>query len=218
MFDLIILASGVGSRCGLDYPKQFYKINNKSMLSYVIDLFGDIIDIQNIIVTTIPDQLNLFNNEIKSYKNIKFIEGANTRQESVYNALKFVKGSKVIIHEAVRPMITKEYIEELLLLEEECIVPYAHITNTVYSKDVNAYINREDLYSIQLPQIYPTKQLKDAHNLARINNNIYTDDSSLYFNELQTDIHFVKGLCGNIKITSQSDLALLNKIRILGGI
>ena len=35
----IILASGTGSRLGLNIPKQFYKINNKTLLEFSIEAF-----------------------------------------------------------------------------------------------------------------------------------------------------------------------------------
>jgi 2-C-methyl-D-erythritol 4-phosphate cytidylyltransferase len=209
MFDLIILASGIGARCELDYPKQFYKIGNKTILSYVIDIFNPINQINNIIITTIPNQSHLFIDEINKYSNIKFVEGGNTRQESVFNALKNVSSDKVIIHEAVRPFITKEHIEYIMSVNADCVVPYININTTVYSKEQSSYVDRDSLYNIQLPQLFTSDKLKKAHELARQNNNNYTDDSSLYFNELKEDITFIKGLDENIKITTKSDLELL---------
>ena len=35
----IILASGTGSRIGLNIPKQFYKLKNKTILEYSIEIF-----------------------------------------------------------------------------------------------------------------------------------------------------------------------------------
>ena len=55
----LILASGTGSRTGLNIPKQFYKINNKTILEYSINAFESHNSINEIIVVSNPDFIDL---------------------------------------------------------------------------------------------------------------------------------------------------------------
>ena len=62
----IILASGTGSRSGLNIPKQFYKINNKTVLEYSITAFQEHNLIDEIIVVSNPDFIDLTKDIIKN--------------------------------------------------------------------------------------------------------------------------------------------------------
>ena len=48
----LLLASGSGSRCGLDYPKQFAKIADKTILEISVENFENHNLIDEIIIVT----------------------------------------------------------------------------------------------------------------------------------------------------------------------
>ena len=61
----IILASGTGSRSGLNIPKQFFKINNKTLLEYSIEAFNKNKNIDEIIVVSHSEHIDTVNEIIK---------------------------------------------------------------------------------------------------------------------------------------------------------
>ena len=92
---IIILASGNGKRFSKIKPKQYYSVNNKTILEITIDNFLGLDFIDHIIVT-VDDQHKLFyKGVIEKYKRVLFINGGQNRQHSSYKAIK--KAKKVII-------------------------------------------------------------------------------------------------------------------------
>ena len=100
-FSLIITAGGTSSRYG-NTNKLLEKINDKTVIEETVTKFIDFDEIDEIIISAnvsiIPILQEMFNNS-----KIKIIEGGNTRQKSVYNALQVVKNEYVLIHDGARP-------------------------------------------------------------------------------------------------------------------
>lgn len=203
--DCIILSSGKGTRTKLNYPKQLMCLGGKPILIHVLEVMSNIELIDNIIVT-IPNDITYYTNLIRNYniKNFTCILGGKTRQESTYNALQYCKSDKILIHESARPFINKEYVEEMLKIDADAVVPFITATQTIYYE--NKYINRDLVYNIQLPQLFKTDKLKLAHEKAVGKN--YTDDSSLLCEELHIKPYFILGLENNIKITTPLDVKI----------
>ena len=115
-YDVIITAAGSGTRTGLDYNKIFLQILDKPCIVYSIQLFLKDTDVNNVFITTQQkDEIQMEQILIKyNLKDrVKLILGSNTRQKSVYNALKFVKSSYVLIHDGARPFVQLTQIQDL---------------------------------------------------------------------------------------------------------
>ncbi len=212
--DVILLAAGIGIRTGLNYPKQFYKINGKPFFIMPLEIFEKMKEVNSIIITCAVNYMKEYETYLQHY-NIKkaiLIEGGLTRQESVYNALKKVTSSKVLIHEAARPLISKDFVEEILSYEnEETVIPTIAIPFTVSEGDeyMTNILDRQKLKNIQLPQLFTTGELIKAHEKAIIDNYEATEDGILMF-RLGKKVKFVKGRESNIKITSKIDIIIVN--------
>lgn len=200
MFDCIYLAAGVGARSGLSYPKQFLLLRGKPIMIYALEIFQDMSEIDKIII---PRRDNRVDEYIKQYNITKAlcVDGGETRQESVKKALEHCTSDRVVIHEAVRPFITKEHIMDLISYDELAVVPYVNVSHTVAYLEPVSYPARHLVANIQLPQVYRTDILRKAHDLD-INT---TDDSSLVYAAGVTPL-FIKGLEYNIKITTPLDV------------
>ncbi|WP_027400235.1 IspD/TarI family cytidylyltransferase [Anaerovorax odorimutans] len=209
--DAIILAAGKGSRTELEYPKQFMSLGGKPLFIHSVEMLYGIEGINKIIIAVIPCMREIFQNILKQYnfENIICVDGGETRQQSVYNALKYCMEERVIIQAAARPFVTKEYLQELISMEGDAIVPYSEQIYSVIHKD-GYYLNRNDLVSIHLPQIFNTTVLKKAHELAVGKN--YIEDSELVFNELGIFPKLVKSIEGNFKITNPLDIKMAELI------
>jgi 2-C-methyl-D-erythritol 4-phosphate cytidylyltransferase len=205
--DAIILAAGLGKRAKLNYPKQYFRLAGKPLIIIILDLFLKIKEINNIIVVVIPGIISEFEELLKSYyfnlSKIKIVEGGNIRQESVLNGLRLVETERVLIHEAVRPFITKQHVLDLIGIDSDVVVPCVSIVPTISTKD-GKYIDRDILVNVQLPQVFNTDILKKAHYKALEKD--YSDDSSLVWSELGIKPIFIKGLEENIKITTPIDI------------
>ena len=140
---------------------------------------------------------------------IKFVQGGDTRQKSVYNALKAVTNDYVIIHDGARPLITETIIAEVIdaALKKNAVTVMTKTTDTIKEVDPDGKIirtvDRSKLYNTQTPQVFKSSIIKNAHK-ELINGN-FTDDSSM-LEALNIPVYAVLGSYTNIKITTKSDL------------
>ena len=206
-FSLIITAGGTSSRYG-STNKLLEKINDKTVIEETVTKFIDFDEIDEIIISAnisiIPTLQEMFNNP-----KIKIIEGGNTRQKSVYNALQVVKNEYVLIHDGARPLIRKDTIAYVLeaVVDKNAVTVMTKTTDTIKEVDTNGRIirtiDRSKLYNTQTPQAFRTDIIKQAHEKLKDGN--FTDDCSM-LEELNIPVYIVNGSYTNIKITIKSDL------------
>ena len=194
-YSLIITAGGTSSRYG-NTNKLLEKIKDKTVIEETIYKFADFDEIDEIIISA--------NNSI-----IDTLEGGNTRQKSVYNALKNVKNEYVLIHDGARPLIKKDTISYVLeaVLDKNAVTVMTKTTDTIKEVDATGRIiktiDRSKLYNTQTPQAFKTSIIKCAHEKLKDGN--FTDDCSM-LEELNIPVYIVNGSYTNIKITIKSDL------------
>ena len=220
----IILASGNGSRIGLNIPKQFYKLKNKTILEYSIEIFEKHQSIDNIIIVSNPDFIDLTKEIIEknNYKKVKkILPGGNTRQKSSYIGVKSIDDNdvKVLIHDAVRPFVSKQIIDNCIsALEKYNAINVAiESVDTILEIDENNFVksipNRKNLMRCQTPQCFNLTTIKKAHELANNDSNYAaTDDCGLILKYNLDKVYIVKGDEKNIKITYPSDLIIAENI------
>lgn len=206
-FSLIITAGGTSSRYG-NTNKLLEKINDKTVIEETVTKFIDFDEINEIIISAnisiIPTLQEMFNNS-----KIKIIEGGNTRQKSVYNALQVVKNEYVLIHDGARPLIRKDTIAYVLeaVVDKNAVTVMTKTTDTIKEVDTDGRIirtiDRSKLYNTQTPQAFRTDIIKQAHEKLKDGN--FTDDCSM-LEELGIPVYIVNGSYTNIKITIKSDL------------
>ena len=119
----VILAGGVGSRLGLDKPKQFMKMAGKTILEHTVDIFqkhkniDEIVIVMNAAYLHDAEEMVLQNrwNKVK-----KVLNGGSERYESSLVAIDAYKNNvgiedaNIIFHDAVRPMVSKRIIDETI--------------------------------------------------------------------------------------------------------
>lgn len=217
----LILASGTGSRCNLGIPKQFAKINNKTILEYTVNAFETHELIDEIYLVTSKEFLEKVKELTKNYKKVqKVIQGGKTRKDSSYNGISAINEieAKVLIHDGVRPLISKDIITNCIkeLEEKSAICVAIDSTDTIYeineNNTIKAIPQRKFLKRAQTPQCFKLSLIKKAHELANNDPNcLVTDDCGLvqYYN--LTDIYLTQGNENNIKITYKEDLDFVKK-------
>lgn len=206
-FSVIIPAGGTSSRYG-NANKLLEKINEKTVIEETVSKFVDFEEIDEVII---PANISIIEElqQILNYDKIKIIEGGNSRQKSVNNALKKVKNDFVLIHDGARPLIRKDTISYVMeaVKEKDAVTVMTKTTDTIKEVDSDGRIiktiDRSKLYNTQTPQAFRTSLIKEAHQ--RLINGNYTDDCSM-LEELGIPVYIVNGSYTNIKITIKSDL------------
>lgn len=220
----IILASGTGARTGLNVPKQFVKIAGKTVIEHTLDTFEKYNDINEIIIVSHSDYIERMQEIVikNNYKKIsKILAGGNTRRESSYIGISSIsdENAKVLIHDAVRPFLSKEIIKECI----EKLDTYKAVDVAIDSPDTLIKINNKNIIEDiperkyykrgQTPQAFDLKTIKEAHNLANKEENLsVTDDCGLILKFNLCDVYVVKGDDFNHKITYPIDVAIADKL------
>ena len=210
----IILASGSGSRFGEDIPKQFIKIEGKTILEYSIEAFEKNQNIDKIIVVITPKYIDLANDIIKkaNFKKVsKVVKGGAIRKESSYAGILSVdeEEANVLIHDCARPFVSQKIISECIkALEKYQAVNVAipAIDTILHVKDgfISSIPKRSELMYCQTPQCFKLSLIKHAHEISK-NDNEFSDDCGMVIKYGLAPIYIVEGSSDNIKITHKSD-------------
>lgn len=213
----IIAAGGNGKRLSNRLSKQYLPLNKKPILIYSIEKFALHGKIKDVVVV-VPEKdmqrsRDLIRQHIGTAKNIRLVAGGQTRQQSVFNGLKHCAADTeiVLIHDAARPFITWQMIDDCLKemeMYQACSVGVAAI-NTIKQTDANGKVvktfDRSTLWEVQTPQCFHFPMIYELHKRAQENNISVTDDCSLA-EIYNIDVKMIKGSYENIKITVARDL------------
>ena len=205
-FSLIITAGGSSSRYGKN--KLLEEINGRTVIEHSVNAFLNFEEIKEIIVPTnesfIKDFKTIFSDE-----RVQIINGGNSRQESVYNALQLVTCEYVIIHDGARPLIKEAVISQVIDMVQthNAVSVMTKTTDTIKKVNENGQIiktiDRSQLYNTQTPQAFRSEIILSAHE--QLKKQQFTDDASM-LEELDIPVFIVNGSYTNIKITTKSDL------------
>ncbi len=163
-----------------------------------------------------PEDRSKIINSIKEYSDkIHWINGGNTRQESVRNGVNNLPNNaiKVLIHDGARCLIKPQLIDKCFneLEENDAVILAVKVTDTIKVVNENQIIketpNRNFLWAAQTPQGFLVTKLKKAHQKALDNSWDVTDDASL-FERLKWPVKIIEGNSNNIKITNPFDLKI----------
>ncbi|MEQ8523829.1 2-C-methyl-D-erythritol 4-phosphate cytidylyltransferase [Gracilimonas sp.] len=219
---VIIPAAGSGERMASDIPKPFLKVGSKTILEHTISRFLEVPDVVQIIVATskkyIPEIKSIFD-QVPTTLDIQVVEGGKERQFSIYNALKLVSPNSelVAVHDAVRPFVRKQLIEECCSVASKVggAVLGVPAKDTIKRVDKNKVIedtpNRSFLWQAQTPQVFQKALLMKAYESALKDHFVGTDDASLV-ERVGGVIQMVEGDRENLKITYPIDLKIAELI------
>ena len=129
---------------------------------------------------------------------------AASRQESVFLGLGAVADcDSVIIHEAVRPLVTVDEFRALIAAADANAmfgipIPFTVLKGHDYVEDL---LERDELVNVQLPQKFDRAKLVAAHEAARREGTSFTEDASLFHHYAGERVRILPGSERNIKIT-----------------
>ena len=224
----LILAGGSGKRTEQDVPKQFMNVYDKPIIIYTLEAFQKHPDVDAIIVSCLEgweEILRAYAGEYGITKLQWVVTGGENGQASARKALLALQGSckeddVVIIHDAVRPMVSGDIISDCIVTCKRCGSGLAAIrcqetivqTEDGISGSVN--IHRDDIMRVQTPQAYFYQKALWAHTTALekgITNAVYTNTLML---DLGERVYFSKGSSKNIKITTIEDVEMFKALYV----
>lgn len=219
---VIVVAAGKGTRMGTKESKQYLLLQSKPILIHTLEKFQEQPMISEIVVVTGKSDLERCSQWVKSYgldKVIDVIAGGSERQHSVFEGLQVLNTPWVMVHDGVRPFVTSEEIAACCEAAwyggaSVLAVPVKDTVKVVDEKLlVKSTPDRRSLWAIQTPQAFRRSVLLDAHEKARQDGFIGTDDSMLV-ERMGLPVKVVQGSYSNIKITTPEDLEYAEFLRM----
>lgn len=227
----IILAGGVGSRMkAIDRPKQYIEVKGRPVISYPLKTFQEHEGIDGIYIVadeSWQDYISGWLEKEHISKFMGFAPAGKSRQHSIYNGLiaceKIMKQEKdiVILHDAARPFVTKEIIDQCILgaTELDGAMPVITVKDTVYrstdGKSIASLLERSELFAGQAPESFRYGKYRKIHEEASDEEIMNTRGSSEIAYKHGMEIRLFEGAERNFKITTMEDLtnfeAELNK-------
>lgn len=224
----LLIAGGAGNRMHQDIPKQFITVNERPVIVYTLEAFEKHPEIDAIAVVCIEGWEQVLWAYAKQFNIAKLkivIPGGKNGQASIRNGVyelekRFDKEDIVLIHDAIRPMVSAEIISDNIRVAREygnaiTVIPCAEAM--MQTEDgvisVGSY-PRERLKRTQTPQAFHIGQVCELHRKALevgITNSVA---SCTLMIEMGEQVYFSAGSEKNIKLTTVEDIDIFKALLI----
>ena len=217
----IIAAAGIGKRFDGDLPKQYVKINGRSIIENAVKPFIDSKYISKIVIAISGGDQLIKNQNFYNCEKIEYIIGGLTRQESIFNALKSIEDNYefVVTHDAARPNVSENDIarlfEDIVHSKSSCSYLYTPVYDSIREDDRT--LDKSKFNLVQTPQICNFKDLKKSIQSC-IDNNLDCPDESFAIEYSNLKLSKILGDRSNIKVTEKADIEILNNFLTRSGI
>ena len=217
-FSLIILAGGNSHRFRSNVGKPYQKIAGKSLIEINVNKALKFKQIKKIILVYNKKD----SKRVKSHniKNVKLIIGGKNRQQSTFNALKYLikqkRTNKVLIHDVARPNFSTKLLASILrnMATAKAVIPKLKVQDAIkqiIDSSKEEYIlskKRDNLFFTQTPQAF---NLREIFHLHKTYSSKYKDDDLSLYMDLNK-VKLIEGEKNNFKITDLSDFEILKNI------
>lgn len=236
---VIIPAAGLGTRMAPPAPargqkeappsKQFKELAGVPILVRTLQRFAAVPAVSEIVVALRKDEISGFQVQMEKEhpdilrKKIRLVEGGEHRQNSVANALLSLAAESganpddiVLVHDAVRPLVTPEIINSVIEAAQKhqaaiagwpAVDTVKQVERTSEGAVIKATIPRASIVMAQTPQGFRYDILKKAFDEATTDGFIGTDEASI-IERAGLPVVVVMGSAKNIKITTPADMEL----------
>ena len=214
----VVPSAGVGQRMGAAVPKQYLEIKNKAVIEYTLDCLLTHSAIAGLVMAMHPEDHCWAEITVSAEKPLSIVNGGEERCHSVLNALSYLlqhvdENDWVLVHDAARPCLTHEDIDQLIEQASKDIggILAMPVNDTMKTADsehhISATVDRDKLWCALTPQMFRLGQLHEALTQALAQNTLVTDEASAMELAGYKPL-LVKGRADNIKITCPEDLLL----------
>ena len=219
---VIIAAAGSSSRMGTGVDKQFVILAGKPVLWHTINVFKQLPQIHQILVTVSPgnaERVAALLQQTLADIPWQIVPGGAERQDSVRNALQLVSPSVelVLVHDGARPFVEPECVLKSMQAAAEtgAAVVAVPVKDTIKLADaaggVKQTLDRSSLWQVQTPQTFRRELLLKAHEQAAAAGVVATDDAALV-EWAGGSVSLVRGSYYNFKVTTPEDLVLAEAV------
>ena len=204
----IVVAAGRGLRAGGGSGKQWRDLLGRSVVERALAPFRDNPRIGEIVVVTPAG-------DVGRVPGVRCVAGGATRSESVASGLAALDGRgvrDVLVHDAARPLVTRELIDRVLdaLGEGEAAAPGLPVTDALWTAKgslIQGIMPRDGLWRAQTPQGFRLDRIASAHRAWPE----AADDVEVAL-AAGLDVRLVAGDEENLKITYPEDFARAERI------
>ncbi len=212
-FTALILMGGEGRRLGSQLPKQFHPLGDLKVYQRTLETFRRSRLFQEIILVCHPEWIQSVQEEVSAYAEVKVVSGGETRQASSWEGLKACAPNcqYVMIHDAVRPLVSLEILQrnaQAVQIHQAVDTVIASADTLIITADgttIDSIPPRHQFRRGQTPQTFSYPLICEAHEKSKETN--ATDDCRLVLDQGGV-VHLVQGSEGNLKITTEWDLAV----------
>ena len=226
MNTVLLMMGGSGTRFGASIPKQYIKVNDRPIFSYILEGYNKLDFVDKIIIVSHADWVDYVNDiakEINANKLYKVVCGGDTRSDSVKNGLicasEYSNDDDVIlIHDATHPYVdekgTKEVIEAVKEFGGATLASFNY--DTVYRMDDDHILtNIEPRFNIVAgasPEAFTFKRIFDIYiNSPKEELESMTSAGAIALHYGIT-MKVIKANVINLKITYADDMDLFVKL------
>lgn len=222
----LIIAGGSGNRMHQDIPKQFLTVNERPVVVYTLEAFQRHPEIDTIAVVCIEgwDQvLWAYAKQFNINKLQYVIPGGKNGQDSIRNGVyelekHFAPDDLVLIHDAIRPMVSAEIISDNIRVAREygnaiTVIPCAEAM--IQTEDGVASVGsypRDRLKRSQTPQTFRIRDICDLHRKALEKGITNSVASCTLMIEMGEQVYFSVGSEKNIKLTTVEDIDIFKAL------
>ncbi|MCL6481290.1 MAG: 2-C-methyl-D-erythritol 4-phosphate cytidylyltransferase [Firmicutes bacterium] len=220
----IVPAAGLGTRMGAETPKQFLELDGVPLFFFTLRRLAESPQIAEFLVAVRPEDVapvEQFLAQAPLGRPVRVVCGGETRHASVARALEHAapEAELVLVHDAVRPLITREQVERVIAEAQACgaailgvpaVDTIKEVRRTSLPEDValiTATIPRERIVLAQTPQVFRAALLREAFDRAKQDGFVGSDEAVLV-ERLGYEVHVVLGSERNLKITRRADMEL----------
>ena len=222
-----ILAGGIGTRLDVGVPKQFFKINNKPLLSYCIKPFLKVDILDKIIVSSPKDFLKDTQKLIDEYfddDRLVVIEGGKTRNETILNSIYFAiengadENSIMVTHDGARIFVSPKLIEDSIKYADiyGAASPVIPATDVIFQSKIKNKLSkipeRKYLFHSQTPQSFNIKKFIEIYDDLTEDEIKLLDEAMMLFYLRNNEVYLFDGDSSNFKITRPFDITIAESI------
>lgn len=233
----LIIAGGVGSRMKAKIPKQFMRVNNKEVIFYTLEAFQKNRGIDAIVVVCLHGWEDTLKRGAEEYGITKMLEqpnygivpGGDSGMHSLRNGMLYLKenydeDSIIVIHDAVRPLISQDIINANIAGVKRhgtaiTTVPATEALLQTTPEDPDnssVVVDRSQIARTQTPQSLRLSKFIWAHEQAVEKGIVDTVATCTLLVELGESVHLILGEGTNFKITTQEDIDLMKAYLTMG--
>ena len=215
----VIAAAGSSSRMG-GRDKLEEPLDGIPVILRTLAAVEAVPEIREIVVVTREDRVEEYRRLLGQCSRLRaVVPGGSTRQESVRNGVRALSPDCTLaaIHDGARPLVTPEVFARCIEAARSCGAATAAVPvkDTIKLADEAGRVldtpDRSALRAMQTPQAFRVELIRKAHEIARRDGFLGTDDAAL-LEHAGMPVYLCEGSRENLKLTTPTDLMLAGLI------